>query len=127
MKIHWLSYFLLIISSTLVYRADHYIVSVSDERSAVLLFVFSSMFVVVNILYSIFNIISTRLFMYKFEAAREFVRIERDNGSNIDFIIPDILKRNEALARKHFFAKSSWFNWYYDESILKVKPITLYH
>lgn len=62
----------------------------------------------------------------KFEAAKLTIKQQRSNNlSEYERVTltKEILERNEWLAEEQYWATNKWLNWYYDQSILNIKPI----
>lgn len=69
---------------------------------------------------------STRADVRQFEASRATIEQQRnDSLSSFERVqlTQLIVQKNEWLAKSQFWATNPWQNWYYDQSILTVKPI----
>lgn len=80
----------------------------------------------INIILLLTGPASTRSDIKEFEAAKTTITAQRaDSLSSYERVTltQTIIKQNQWLAKAQFWAKSPWQNWYYDKSVLDVKPI----
>lgn len=97
-----------------------------DSFGAYVLFGLFSIWFIVNGILLCTSQASTRSDIQEFEAARTTIAIQRSNKlSEYERVqlTQIIVEKNTWLAHEQFWAKNIWLNWYYDKSILSVKPI----
>lgn len=69
---------------------------------------------------------STRADIKRFEAVRNTIEQQRNDSLSVYErvqITQTIIEKNEWLAGEQYWANTLWLNWFYDKSILNVKPI----
>lgn len=81
---------------------------------------------IINIIYLATGPACTRSDIKEFEAARLTINQQRaDSLSAYERVTltQTIIRQNQWLAKEQFWAKNIWLNWYYDKSILDIKPV----